>query len=102
MEEVMIRWLLVLAVTVASSTVSADPRPASELVAVTTNAEATARSAERQVSQLAAYRTTLAKRYKDELDQIDRLKNQRASWRRDRELRDNLSDSLETANQLSA
>jgi hypothetical protein len=102
MEELMTRWLMVLAVTVASSTVSAESRPASAPSTITSTAESTARSAEHQVAQLTVYRAALAKRYKDELDQIDRLKNQRASWRRDRELRDNLSDSLETANQLSA
>jgi hypothetical protein len=106
MEEVMTRWLMVLAVTVASSTASAESRPAGQPAAITSTitstAESMARSAEHQVVQLSVYRATLAKRYKDELDQIDRLKNQRASWRRDRELRDNLSDSLETANQLSA
>ncbi|HUC07493.1 MAG TPA: hypothetical protein VMR96_05335, partial [Solirubrobacterales bacterium] len=69
---------------------------------MTTIAESATKGAERQVAQLTVVRASLAKRYKDELDQIDRLKNQRASWRRDRELRANLSDSLETANQLSA
>src|SRR5215831_6510243 len=105
MEEVMTRWLLVLAVTVASSTVSAEPstgsRPAQPPSAATAVAESSAKVAERQVVKAAMDRANLAKRYKDELERIDRLKNQRASWRRDRELRDNLSDSLETANQLS-
>jgi hypothetical protein len=44
----------------------------------------------------------LNKRYLAELDAIDRLKNQRPSWRRDRELRDSLSVSFDTANQLSS
>lgn len=57
--------------------------------------------AERRVVQLTALRAGLAKRYQDELDAIDRLKKQRASWRRDRDLRDSLSSSLETANQLT-
>ena len=95
----MSRWLLVLAVTVAHATVWADSR---QPVAVTDTAESTTKIAERRVAQLTVHRAVLAKRYKDELDQIDRLKNQRASWRRDRELRNSLSDSLETANQLSA
>ena len=54
------------------------------------------------MAQLTEHRASLAKRYQEELSDIDRLKNQRASWRRDRELRDSLSTSLETANQLSA
>ena len=96
------RWSLVLAVAVVSSTAAAEPRQLTQPVAATTVNEATTRSAEQQVARLTVYRASLAKRYQDQLDQIDRLKNQRASWRRDRELRDSLSDSLETANLLSA
>src|ERR1700704_4963022 len=110
MEEVMSRWWLVLAIAVASSTASAEPRPAAAapaaapaaVLAATATTETTMRSAEQLVTRLAAKREALAKRYQDQLGQIDRLKNQRASWRRDRELRDSLSESLETANQLSA
>ncbi|HEX7940815.1 MAG TPA: hypothetical protein VF488_03390, partial [Gemmatimonadaceae bacterium] len=69
---------------------------------MTATTETAVRSAEQLVTRLAAKREALAKRYQDQLEQIDRLKNQRASWRRDRELRDSLSESLETANQLSA
>jgi len=96
------RWLLVLAIAAASSTASAEPRQVVPLLAATATTETAVRSAEQLVSRLAAKREALAKRYQDQLAQIDRLKNQRASWRRDRELRDSLSDSLETANQLSA
>jgi hypothetical protein len=60
------------------------------------------REIERRAVQLGAQRVTLNKRYLSELDAIDRLKNQRPAWRRDRELRDSLSSSFETANQLSA
>src|SRR3954465_12953068 len=102
MEEVMSRWLLVLAVAVASSTASAEPRQPTPPVAITATAETAMRSAEQRVARVGTRREALAQRYQDELAQIDRLKNQRASWRRDRELRDSLSESLETANQLSA
>lgn len=98
----MSRWALVLAVMVASATVSAEPRPAAPPMAATAGAETATRTAERQVQQLTTSRAQLAQRYQDQLTQIDRLKNQRASWRRDRELRDRLSESLETANLLSA
>jgi hypothetical protein len=98
----MSRWSLVLVVAVVSSTAAAEPRQSTQPVAATTATETTTRSAEQQVARLTVYRASLAKRYQDQLDQIDRLKNQRASWRRDRELRDSLSDSLETANLLSA
>jgi len=105
----MSRWWLILALSVASSTVAAQSRPSGTSAAVapgasvaTSKAESATRLAERQVAQLTDHRAVIAKRYQDELTAIDRLKNQRASWRRDRELRDSLSDSLETANQLSA
>jgi len=98
----MTRWLLVLAIAVASSTASAEPRQPSSPAAVTVTTETAVKAGEQRVSRLAVKREALAKRYQDELQQIDRLKNQRASWRRDRELRDSLSESLETANQLSA
>lgn len=99
------RWLLILAIAAGSPAVVAESRPADRpLVEAsdTVKAESATRLAEHQVAQLTVYRASLAKRYQDELEQIDRLKNQRASWRRDRELRDSLSASLETANQLSA
>lgn len=93
---------MVLAIAVASSTASAEPLHAAQPVAVTAMTEGAVRSAEQQATQLAVKRENLARRYQSQLDQIDRLKNQRASWRRDRELRDSLSESLETANQLSS
>jgi chromosome segregation ATPase len=102
MEEVMSRWWLVLVIAVASSTASAEPRQPAPAFAATVASETAMRSAEQLVTRLAAKREDLARRYQDQLGQIDRLKNQRASWRRDRELRDSLSESLETANQLSA
>lgn len=96
------RWLLVLAIVVASSTASAESRQVVASLAATAATETAVRSAEQFVTRVAAKREALAQRYQDQLGQIDRLKNQRASWRRDRELRDSLSESLETANQLSA
>ena len=101
----MSRWWLVLAIAVASSTASAEPRQVATALpglGATASAETAARFAEQLVTRLAAKHEALAKLYQDQLGQIDRLKNQRASWRRDRELRDRLSESLETANQLSA
>jgi hypothetical protein len=109
----MVRWLLALVMLVLvgpSASAQAPPRsapapqsaPPAQLVAATDKADAAVRNADHRVVQLVAYRASLKKRYRDELDAIDRLKNQRASWRRDRELRDSMSSSLETANQLSA
>ena len=100
--EVMSRWLFVLTLLVVSSTASAEPSPSTDLTAATDNAATTAKDAEYRVARLSVNRAALAQRYQDELDAIDRLKKQRASWHHDRELRDSLSNSAETANQLGA
>jgi len=96
----MTRWLLVLTLSVVSATASAQPAVPT-LAARTEDASAASKLAEREFRALSIRRDQVEKRYQDELDAIDRLKNQRPSWRRDRELRDRLSSSLETANQLS-
>src|ERR1043166_4491588 len=103
MEKVMTRWWLVLTLLV----VSADARAESTLgaaqpIAATHDAETAVGAAEHQVLQLTVQRAALKQRYEDEVADIDRLKKQRASWRRDRELRDSLSSSLETSNELDA
>ncbi len=56
---------------------------------------------EAAVGQAATRRAQTAQRYQDQLAAIDRLKKQKASWRRDRELRTDLADSADTANQLA-
>jgi hypothetical protein len=102
LDEVMVRWVLILTLSVVSSTASAQSGKTMHLSAATDFAEATAKDAEQRVARVALHRAELAKRYHDELDAIDRLKRQRASWRHDRELRESLSSSAETANQLGA
>jgi len=101
MEVVMTRWLLLLTLLVVSATASAQPEDLGAASVATEVAASASKTAETQLARLTVVRRELAKRYQDELDAIDRLKNQRASWRRDRELRERLSSSLETANQLS-
>jgi hypothetical protein len=97
MEIVMSRWWLVLTLMVVSLSARAQ---ASQPTAATNGAEMVANAAEQQVAHLAARRAELKQRYEDEVAEIDRLKKQRASWRRDRDLRDNLSASLETSKRL--
>src|SRR5689334_21571116 len=104
------RWLLVLLLSGVSATTRAQAgqpmkstaATAMKPAAATENAAAAAGAAERQVGQLTTQKAALEKRYNDEVDAIDRLKKQRPSWRRDREIRDSLSLSLETSNQLDA
>jgi hypothetical protein len=100
----MYRVMVLLFAWVAFGTTVADaqPTPAQAQIAATTRAYNTSIAAERRVAQLATYRNQLAGRYDVELRRIDQLKKQRASWRRDRELRDQLSAALETANKLKA
>lgn len=88
----MSRWLVALVLVVAGATASAQPgKPAPTRVA-----------AERRAAELTAQRAQLAQTYATELEAIDRLKKQRASWRRDRELRDSLAAANETATRLAA
>ncbi len=67
----------------------------------TTAAQTTVATDEAAVGQAATKRAQTAQRYQDQLAAIDRLKKQKASWRRDRELRTDLADSADTANQLA-
>ncbi len=96
-------WVLALVLSAASVAPvgRAWAQPAG-LVESTTRAYNSSSAAERRVADLAAQRNTLAQRYEDELRSIDRLKNQRASWRRDRELRDQLSEANESAKKLAS
>jgi hypothetical protein len=98
----MFRWLVVLTLAVLSATAQAESVQPHRLSAATENAAAATDAAERYVAQLTAHSTALEKRYTDELDAIDRLKRQRQSWRREREIRERMSSSLETSNQLDA
>src|ERR1051325_3761760 len=97
MEIVMSRWWLVLTLVVMSVSARAPPNQPAQATAI---AETAAGAAEQEVARLAARRAELKQRYEDEVAEIDRLKKQRASWRRDRDLRDSLSASLETSKRL--
>ena len=91
----MSRWWLALALVTASAVAVAQPAPATD------RAIQAATAAEQQVQRLGQERAELNARYQDELTDIDRLKKERASWRRDRELRDDLASSNDTASQLA-
>jgi hypothetical protein len=97
MKELMSRWWFVLTLMVVSVGAHAQ---SGQQTSATIRAETAASAAERQVVQLTSRRAELKQRYEDEVADIDRLKKQRASWRRDRDLRENLSTSLETSKQL--
>ena len=90
-------WLTCL-LLVASVTARAQPaRPA----ATVEQLQAGVRGAQHKLAQLAAQRTQLRRRYDDQLTAIDRLKKQKASWRRDRELNRAQADANDTAKRLT-
>jgi hypothetical protein len=94
----MSRWFLVLVLAVASAAGIARAQNAQ----VTARVQSDTASLERKVGQLSAARGAIAKTYAEQLEAIDRLKKQRASWRRDRELRESLAAANDTATKLAA
>jgi len=60
------------------------------------------RTSEKERGKLVSTKATLAKQYDGELAEVDKIKKQKQSWRRDRKLRDKLASSLETANKLAS
>jgi hypothetical protein len=80
----------------------AQPPQAADLARATAREVATLAAIERERAQALAEKTRLARQYEGELQEIDRLKRQRASWRRDRLIRDQLRASHDTARALAA
>lgn len=96
-------WLsCVLSVASATAWAQSAPAPAPVVAAVVDRAQATTTAATQKVNSLNAQRGQLAQRLAQQVAAVDALKKQKASWRRDRELRQTLADSADTANQLSA
>lgn len=93
---------------VAPATAWAQPaRPAPATSAATpaatiTRLQVTIRAAQQRLAQLTAQRSQLRRRLDGQLTAIDRLKNQKASWRRDRELNRAQADANDTAKRLTA
>lgn len=65
-------------------------------------ARTSVQTAEQKLAQLAGQRGQLTVRYQQQLTAIDRLKKQKASWRRDRELNAAQADANDTAKRLTA
>jgi len=92
------RWVLVLGLMVASATVWAESAP----TAITQQASDSVAAIEKRVGQLAVQRQGLNQKLAEQQRAAAELKQQKASWRRDRELRDQLAEEHETATQLAA
>jgi hypothetical protein len=100
------------ALAVASATAWAQPGPSAQTAVAagataaqtgaTDRALAAVNKALIGVSQLATARNKLDQLYKDQLAASDRLKNERQSWRRDRDLRASMADANDTAKRLEA
>ena len=92
----MSRWLLALVLAVGMPTTAlAQPRPQ-----LTAKAQTGVIGLEKKVAQLETQRQALTKQYAAETAVVDRLKKQRASWRRDRELEKQLATAKDTATKL--
>lgn len=93
----------------ASVPAAAAPTQAVDTAAVAggTTARATDQARQRVAALIAqrdrerAQKAELARVYEKQLAEIDRLKQQRASWRRDRQIRDRMSESHSTAQKLA-
>ncbi|HWN67180.1 MAG TPA: hypothetical protein VNM90_06045 [Haliangium sp.] len=73
-----------------------------DLARATTREAEQVAALERERTQILAEKARLARQYEGQLQELDRLKQQRASWRRDRLIRDQLRASHETAAGLAA
>jgi len=77
-------------------------KSAATLAADTDGAQAKLARDQRDRAALATKKAALAKRYEAELAAVDRLKQQRKSWRRERQLQDAQAKALDTSKELSA
>jgi hypothetical protein len=97
-------WLTCV-LTVASATAWAQPAQTSSVqsaAATVQQAQQRVKAAEQKLVQLANQRVEQRRHYDEQLSAIDRLKKQKASWRRDRELNKAQADANDTAKRLTA
>ncbi len=103
----MSRWVIALVLAMAPAMAWAQSAPATstsaqQASATTQKALTAATTATKLVADKSSAQAALKTRYAGELKVVDRLKQQRASWRRDRELRSQLATATETAKELAA
>jgi hypothetical protein len=88
--------------TVALATALAQPAQQPTPAAFVEKARESAKAVEQKLAQLTMLRADLRRHYDEELVGIDRLKKQKASWRRDRELNKAQADAADSAKRLDA
>jgi FtsZ-binding cell division protein ZapB len=98
-----VRRLVILVLLVLWTGISAAPVRAQPgaVPAITERTRAEVATATARRATAASAKAALAQQYQAQLADVDRLKRQRASWRRDRQLRASLAASLDTAQALS-
>jgi hypothetical protein len=94
-------WIVLVVLALVAGTAVAGPDKTAEALAAETDA-ATAKLAKDQKARaaLVATKATLAKRYDAELAAVDRLKEQKKSWRRERQLQDAQAAALDTSKEI--
>jgi hypothetical protein len=94
--------ILALAPAAAGAQPARSPEPATRRPAPTaTKPRPDPTASAQRLAQLTAQRAQLARRYQEQLAAVDRLKKQKPSWRRDRELNAAQADAKVTADKLT-
>jgi hypothetical protein len=97
-------WLVVVVLALGAGAAVAQPGKgptAGQLAAATDAAQAALAAHARERATLIAKKATVDTRYQSEKAAIDRLKQQRKSWRRERQLQDAQAKALDTAKELT-
>jgi hypothetical protein len=95
-------WITIVVLALLGAGVAVgQPGDPVALAAATDAAQGKLTKDQRERAALAATKATLAKRYDAELAAIDRLKQQRKSWRRERQLQDAQAKALDTSKELA-
>ncbi|HEY5952083.1 MAG TPA: hypothetical protein VIV40_41585 [Kofleriaceae bacterium] len=97
-------WLTCVLTVVSTAAWAQSAQPTTSVAATVSvpQAQQSAKAAEQQLVTLTNQRVELRRRYDDQLSTVDRLKKQKASWRRDRELNKAQADANDTAKRLTA
>jgi hypothetical protein len=85
----------------ASAVAWAESTPAGSGANATDTARTAVTADEQKLAQVSKQRTSIAQHYQEQLGAIDGLKKEKASWRRDRELRQSMADANDTSTQLA-
>lgn len=88
-------WIVTVVLALVASIAAADPASDTDAATAKLAKDTKDRAA------LVATKATVAKRYGGELAAVDRLKQGKSSWRRDRQLQDAQAKALDTSNELA-